>query len=92
MVRGSMALTVLHILCVAWAGGTLGFDWGCPLTPWEKSLWKRGGREPYSAGFLTRYVIRREVSTPQDNRRMHERMAMKVVGWNVLLYTLFLRS
>lgn len=91
VVRGSLPLTIFHILCVTWAVGTMAFDWGCPLTPWEKDLWRRGGREPYETGFLRRYVLRRAPRDAAENRRTHVRLGAWIAALNVVLYLIFLR-
>ncbi|HEX2723891.1 MAG TPA: DUF2784 domain-containing protein, partial [Gemmatimonadaceae bacterium] len=48
----------IHLSAVTWAAATMFFDLGCPLTPWEKTFWRRGGREPYEEGFLQHHVLR----------------------------------
>lgn len=90
-VRDHPVLLALHVLAVGWAAGTMAFDWGCPVTPLEKRLWRLGGREPYETGFLNRYVLRQRNPTPQQSRRTHASLGYGIAALNLLLYALLLR-
>ncbi len=79
------ALLWIHLLGVVWAAATLAFDLGCPLTPWEKALWRRGDREPYAEGFLQHYVMRSFVSA-EHSRRNHVVLGVGVLVLNVVVY------
>lgn len=74
-----------HVIAVVWSVGTLAFDWGCPLTPWEKQLTMRAGREAYSEGFLQHYILRTNHS-PSDSRRVHIIMAIVLLLFNAGIY------
>ena len=76
-----------HLVAVAWSVGTLAFDWGCPLTPWEKRLTERAGRDAYAEGFLQHYIFRTQRS-PADSRRMHIYMAIALLLFNAAIYTI----
>jgi uncharacterized protein DUF2784 len=78
----------LHLLGVVWATATLAFDLGCPLTPWEKSFWRRGGREPYPEGFLQHHVLRTATSA-EHSRRNHIAIGVGVLVLNVVVYLVF---
>jgi len=52
------SLLWVHLAAVVWAFLTMVFDLGCPLTPWEKNAWIRGGRVPYEEGFLQHHILR----------------------------------
>ncbi len=81
-----------HLVAVVWSVGTLAFDWGCPLTPWEKRLTERAGRDAYAEGFLQHYIFRAQRS-PADSRRMHVYMAIALLVFNVAVYAIrFFRS
>jgi hypothetical protein len=85
------ALMWLHMAAVVWAFATLTLDLGCFLTPWEKSLWKLGGVEPYSEGFLQHHVLRARFSA-QHARMSHTVLGILVLTVNVAIYALvFLR-
>ena len=75
----------VHLLSVLWAGATLAFDLGCPLTPWEKSLWRRGGREPYAEGFLQHHILR-TLTSNTNSRRDHVVLGIGVVVLNTVVY------
>ncbi len=75
----------LHLFAVLWAAATLALDLGCPLTPWEKSLWQRGGREPYEDGFLQHHVLR-TMASPEQSRRNHIALGIGVLALNVVVY------
>jgi hypothetical protein len=85
------ALLWLHLLSVVWAATTLAFDLGCPLTPWEKSLWRRGGRAPYSEGFLQHHVLR-TLASPEHSRRNHIAIGVGVLVLNVTVYLIVIAS
>jgi hypothetical protein len=46
----------LHVPAVVWGAGIVLVGYGCPLTPLEKWLRRRGGGEAYEGGFIDRYV------------------------------------
>jgi hypothetical protein len=85
------ALLWLHVVGVVWAAATLAFDLGCPLTPWEKSLWRRGGREPYAEGFLQHHILR-TLTSPEHSRRNHVAIGVGVLILNVVVYVFVLSS
>jgi hypothetical protein len=80
----------VHLAAVVWAIATMGFDLGCPLTPWEKTAWTRGGRVPYDEGFLQHHVLRTTFD-PAKSRRNHVMLAVFVVVLNVIIYWVILR-
>lgn len=75
----------LHIATVAWAGLTLMFDLGCPLTPWEKLFWRKGGVEPYEEGFLQHHVLRYRFK-PGNERRNHALLGAAAIAFNAVVY------
>ncbi len=75
----------VHLFAVAWAGATLTFDLGCPMTPWEKRFWIRGGAEPYEEGFLQHYMLR-FFSNSAHERRNHVIAGSLVVIVNAAVY------
>ena len=75
----------VHLLAVTWAGLTLNFDLGCPLTPWEKRFWRMGGVEPYPEGFLQHHILRMRFD-PAHERRNHALLGAFAVGLNVVIY------
>ena len=82
------ALIWFHVAAVLWAFLTLVFDMGCRLTPWEKALWKRGGVEPYSEGFLQHHVLRTGF-TAQHSRGIHIVLGALVLILNIVVYAIF---
>lgn len=46
----------LHVPAVAWAIGSVGVGYECPLTGLEKWLQRLSGDDPYQGGFVDRYV------------------------------------
>ena len=81
----SPRLMWVHLLAVTWAGLTLIFDLGCPLTPWEKRLWRMGGVEPYPEGFLQHHVLRMRFDRAHE-RRNHALLGAFAVVVNVFIY------
>ena len=77
----------LHLAAVSWAGLTLMFDCGCPLTPWEKRFWRKGGVEPYDEGFLQHHVLRRRFD-PATSRRTHILLGAYALLINATIYLL----
>lgn len=75
----------VHIAAVVWAFATLSFDLGCPLTPWEKGFWKRGGVEPYPEGFLQHHVIGRRFGG-EHSRRNHALIGVVALVGNAIVY------
>ena len=80
----------LHIAGVIWAIATMGFDLGCPLTPWEKNAWIKGGRVPYDEGFLQHHVLRTRFD-PANSRRNHALLGAFVLVLNVVVYYFIFR-
>lgn len=79
-----------HILAVAWAGMTLIFDCGCPLTPWEKQFLTKGGVTPYEEGFLQHYFLSIGKLDPANSRRNHIVIGTIAVVFNAIIYYLIL--
>ncbi len=79
----------VHLAAVVWAFGTLVFNLGCPLTPWEKTFWKRGGVEPYPEGFLQHHVLRTRFAA-EHSRRYHILIGLVVTGVNLAVYSMIL--
>jgi cytochrome c biogenesis protein CcdA len=77
----------IHLLAVVWAGLTLMFDFGCPLTPWEKRFWLKGGVEPYEEGFLQHHVLRARFK-PGTERRNHAILGALAIAFNAVIYWL----
>ena len=77
----------IHLLAVVWAGLTLMFDFGCPLTPWEKRFWLKGGVEPYEEGFLQHHVLRARFK-PGTERRNHAILGAFAIALNAVIYWL----
>jgi hypothetical protein len=80
----------IHLAAVVWAILTMAFDLGCPLTPWEKNAWIRGGRVPYDEGFLQHHVLRYRFD-PSHSRRNHALLGLFVLVLNAVLYFFILR-
>jgi hypothetical protein len=80
----------VHLAAVVWAVATMGFDLGCPLTPWEKTAWIRGGRVPYDEGFLQHHVLRTRFDS-SHSRRNHALLGLFVFVLNAGLYYFILR-
>ena len=93
VVLGSLLVLVwpkliwVHLLAVVWSGLTLIFDLGCPLTPWEKRFWRRGGIEPYEEGFLQHHVLRMRFD-PANSRRNHVILGAGAIALNAIIYGL----
>jgi hypothetical protein len=79
----------VHLVAVAWSFATLAFDLRCPLTPWEKALWIRGGIDPYPEGFLQHHVLRTRFAA-EHSRRNHALLGLFVVVLNATIYLLIL--
>ena len=79
------SLIWVHLAAVVWAAATMTLDLGCVLTPWEKSLWRRGGREPYAEGFLQHHVLRAKMS-PSRSRMVHVVLGLAALLFNVAVY------
>jgi uncharacterized protein DUF2784 len=79
-------LLYLHVIAVVWGFATLAFDLGCPLTPWEKALLRRGGIDPYPEGFLQHHILRTRFA-PEHSRRNHTLLGLLVLAINVALYS-----
>ncbi len=82
------ALIWVHIAAVLWAFLTLVFDLGCPLTPWEKALLKRGGIEPYPEGFVEHHILRTRF-TAAHSRIIHIVLGALALVLNVVVYGVF---
>ena len=85
------ALLWVHVVAVAWAVLTMLFDFGCPLTPWEKRFWRMGGVEPYEEGFLQHHVLRTKFD-PAHSRRNHIILGGVVLVLNVVVYAVVFRG
>jgi len=83
-------LMLVHLAAVVWAIATMGFDLGCPLTPWEKTAWTRGGRLPYEEGFLQHHILRTRFSAEHE-RRNHVLAGVFVLVLNLVVYYFILR-
>jgi len=81
----------VHLAAVAWAGGTMVGDLGCPITTWEKDALRKGGREPYPEGFLQHHVLRTRFN-PANARRNHAILGLAAIGMNVAVYWTLLGS
>ena len=79
------SLLWVHVAAVAWAVLTMVFDFGCPLTPWEKRFWRLGGVEPYEEGFLQHHVLRTRFN-PENARRNHIILGVFVLALNLVVY------
>ncbi len=79
----------LHVAAVVWASATLALDLGCLLTPWEKSLWRLGGVEPYPEGFLQHHVLRARF-VAEHPRMSHTVVGIVVLALNVAIYSVIL--
>ena len=79
------SLLRVHVAAVVWAAATMTLDLGCILTPWEKSLWRMGGREPYAEGFLQHHVLRTDLS-PARSRLAHVVLGLAALALNVVVY------
>lgn len=79
------SLMWVHLFAVAWAGLTLMFDLGCPLTPWEKRFWKMGGVEPYEEGFLQHHILRSRFDRANE-RRNHIILGAAAIVFNAVIY------
>jgi hypothetical protein len=84
------ALLWVHVAAVVWAVLTMFFDFGCPLTPWEKRFWRMGGVEPYEEGFLQHHVLRTRFD-PANSRRNHIMLGAFVLLLNLAVYAVVLR-
>ena len=84
-------LMLFQMGAVVWAFGTLAFDLGCPLTPWEKTQWRMGGVEPYPEGFLQHHVLRARFPI-ESARRNHIALGAFALLLNLAIYSIILRS
>ena len=75
----------LHLPALVWALGTLVLDWGCPVTPLEKSLREQAGAPSYEEGFVQHYILRTHYSR-SGARRIHALLAIAILLFNVLVY------
>lgn len=85
------SLVWLHVACILWAFATMTTNLGCRLTGWEKSLWRRGGIEPYPEGFLQHHVLHC-VFPPEKSRVAHIALGIAVVVLNLTAYWLIMSS
>lgn len=85
------ALIWVHVPAVLWATATMVMDLFCPLTPWEKSLWRLGGREPYAEGFVQHHLLR-TLASPEHARRNHVMLGLGVLVLNVVVYLVVFTS
>ena len=78
-------LVWVHLLALCWAGATMTTDLGCVLTSLEKWAWRRGGREPYSEGFLQHHVVR--FDAPERRvKQIHVALGVGVLVLNLVAY------
>ena len=77
----------LHLTAVAWSAANLLTDLGCVLSTWEKTLWRRAGREPYPEGFLEHYWPGRPFA-PDESKRCHRWIGALVIAINAAAYLL----
>ena len=84
------SLLWLHAACVAWAVLTMTTDLGCALTTWEKALWRRGSREPYTAGFVEHYIAGPLAGGPVSHGG-HVLLGALVLSGNLVVYYFILR-
>ena len=49
-------LRLAHLAAVVYSVAIEIFVWVCPLTPLEKLLWRKAGREAYQGSFLIHYL------------------------------------
>ena len=82
-------LAWVHLAAVGWAVLTTTTDLGCILTSWEKSLWRRGGREPYPEGFIEHHLFRRRLPV-ESAHRYHVALGAVALLLNVLVYAVLL--
>ena len=82
-------LAWLHLAAVAWSVLTMTTDLGCILTSWEKSLWRRGGREPYPEGFIEHHLFRRRLPV-ESAHRYHVVLGAVAALLNVMIYTVLI--
>lgn len=75
----------VHIAAIVWAFATMTTDLGCVLTTWEKTLWRRGGIEPYPEGFLQHHVFRTKFSKEHEKRN-HVSLGVLALVFNVVAY------
>ena len=88
VLRWPMVIWV-HAAAVVWAFLTLAFDMGCPLTPWEKALWKRGGVEPYPEGFVQHHILRTRFAE-EHSRIIHIGLGTLALILNLAVYAIYL--
>lgn len=79
------SLVWIHLAAVAWAGATMIFNFGCPVTDWEKTALRRAGRAPYEVGFLQHHVLRRRFD-PATVRRNYALLGVAVILLNLAAY------
>ena len=80
---------LVHLAAIVWAGATMIGNLGCPITDWEKSALRRGGREPYPEGFLQHHVLRTRFD-PGKARRNHFVLGIVAIAVNAIAYLLIL--
>ncbi|MGI9044459.1 MAG: DUF2784 domain-containing protein [Gemmatimonadaceae bacterium] len=80
---------LVHLAAIVWAGATMIGNLGCPITDWEKSALRRGGREPYPEGFLQHHVLRTRFD-PGKARRNHAVLGAVAIVLNAVAYLLIL--
>lgn len=74
-----------HLLCGAWAFGTILIGFPCPLTDLEDWARVRGGREPLVAtGFIDHYIV--DVLFPAEQKDLVEILVLILIAisWIVL--------
>ena len=79
----------IHLAAVTWAVLTMTTDLGCVLTTWEKSLWRRGGREPYPEGFIEHHLFRRRLPEASAHG-YHVALGAVALLFNVIVYVVLI--
>lgn len=75
----------IHLPILIWAVAVNLFSWTCPLTPFEKKLWKAGGSEGYEGGFLVHY-LGPLLNLDNASRDLEVQTGAVLIIWNILVY------
>ena len=76
---------LIHVPVVAWSSIVNLARWTCPLTPLEKTLRRRAGRDAFR-GTWTQHYIEPMVRPMGMPRRMEVVAGVSIVAWNVIVY------